>query len=123
MGCSRGRGRLSRRYTVLRAPLRIFGLFMTSCLLWTLMGFVLGLIMGAVGVGVFLGIVVGIANWFVCTWSSEKFALDLYDAELLDSEKAPGMNDMIRELSQEIGIETPLLYAIPISAPNAFVVP
>lgn len=101
----------------------MFGLFITSCLLWTLMGFVLGVVMGAVGVGVFLGIVVGVGNWFVCTWSSEKFALDLYDAELLDSETAPGMNDMIRELSREIGIESPLLYAIPISAPNAFVVP
>ncbi|BDI32136.1 hypothetical protein CCAX7_41870 [Capsulimonas corticalis] len=98
-------------------------MFVASFFFWTLMGFVLGLVMGAVPVGIAIGVIVGVVNWFVCTWSSEKFAIDLYDAELLDSEKAPGMNDMIRELSRDIGIDAPLLYAIPISAPNAFVVP
>ena len=101
----------------------MLALFIASCSVWTLMGLVLGIVMGARGVGITLGVIAGVLNWFICTWSSEKFALDLYESELLDAEKAPGMNDMIRELSIEIGIEAPLLYAIPISAPNAFVVP
>jgi len=68
--------------------------------------------------GVFLAIAL-VMN-FVAFWFSDKIALKMSGAKPISESEAPGLYQMVRELTTRAGIPMPSLYMIPAEQPNAF---
>lgn len=96
-------------------------LYAAGCLFWSILGALLFWPMGHPIIGAIFGWLLGAAYWLMSCWASEKFALDLYGAEILTPELAPNLVEMVQELSTAAGLEEPpMLYTIAYSEPNAF---
>jgi heat shock protein HtpX len=57
---------------------------------------------------------------FVAFWFSDKIALASARAKPLSEQEAPGIYQMVRELTTRAGLPMPRLYMIPTEQPNAF---
>jgi heat shock protein HtpX len=57
---------------------------------------------------------------FVAFWFSDKIALASARAKPLSEQEAPGIYQMVRELTTRAGLPMPRLYIIPSEQPNAF---
>jgi len=53
-------------------------------------------------------------------WFSDKIVLRMYNAQELAEEDAPGLFDLVGQLSQRAGLPMPRIYLIPQEQPNAF---
>lgn len=53
-------------------------------------------------------------------WFSDKIVLSMYQARELSEEDAPGLFDLVRQLSGNAGLPMPKIYLIPQEQPNAF---
>src|SRR4051795_11345264 len=67
---------------------------------------------------VFLGIAL-LMN-FVAFWFSDKIAIKSAGAQPISEEEAPGLYQMVRDLTPRAGLPMPSLYIIPSEQPNAF---
>lgn len=56
----------------------------------------------------------------VSYWFSDKIVLSMYHAQPLSPEEAPGLYQMVGELSAEAGLPMPALYLVENPQPNAF---
>ena len=93
----------------------------TTLLMATLGGLLvaLGYFIGGIQVaGVFLAIAL-LMN-FVAFWFSDKIALKMSGAKPVSEAEAPGLYQMVRELTTRAGLPMPSLYMIPAEQPNAF---
>ncbi len=102
--------------------LRLALMVLAWLLFWVVIGCLLGLLLRVIWLGIIFGVVIAIAYASFSQWGAQKFILDLYDAELLESDAAPNLYTMVAELSEQAGIEPPLVYTVPIHAPNAFAI-
>jgi heat shock protein HtpX len=93
----------------------------TTILMATLGGLLIaiGYAIGGIQIAsVFLGIALvmnGVAYWF-----SDKIAIASARAKPLSEDEAPGIYQMVRELTTRAGLPMPRLYMIPSDQPNAF---
>ena len=95
--------------------------FRTLLLLATLTGVLVGigfLIGGSQTALLFLGIA-ALIN-FVSYFFSDKIALKMSGAKPISEEEAPGLYQMVRELTTRAGLPMPSLHMIPSEQPNAF---
>ncbi len=95
--------------------------FRTLLLLATLTGVLVGigfLIGGSQTALLFLGIA-AVIN-FVSYFFSDKIALKMSGAKPISEEEAPGLYQMVRELSTRADLPMPTLHMIPSEQPNAF---
>jgi heat shock protein HtpX len=95
--------------------------FRTLLLLATLTGVLVGigfLIGGAQTALLFLFIAAGIN--FISYFFSDKIALKMSGAKPISEEEAPGLYQMVRELTTRAGLPMPTLHMIPSEQPNAF---
>jgi heat shock protein HtpX len=53
-------------------------------------------------------------------WFSDRIVLSMYRAQELSEEDAPGLFDLVRQLSSNAGLPMPKVYLIPQEQPNAF---
>jgi heat shock protein HtpX len=93
----------------------------TTLLMATLGGLLvaLGYFIGGIQVaGVFLAIAL-LMN-FIAFWFSDKIALKMSGAKPVSEAEAPGLYQMVRELTTRAGLPMPSLYMIPAEQPNAF---
>ena len=93
----------------------------TTILMATLGGLLvaIGYAIGGIEIaGVFLAIAL-IMN-FVAFWFSDKIALKSAGAKPISEEEAPGLYQMVRELTTRADLPMPRLYMIPSDQPNAF---
>jgi heat shock protein HtpX len=93
----------------------------TTILMATLGGLLvaIGYAIGGIQIaGVFLGIAL-VMN-FVAYWFSDKIALKSARAKPLSEQEAPGLYQMVRELTTRAEIPMPSLHMIPSDQPNAF---
>lgn len=93
----------------------------TTILMATLGGLLvaIGYAIGGIGIAsVFLAIAL-VMN-FVAFWFSDKIALASARAKPLSEQEAPGVYQMVRELTTRAGLPMPRLYLIPSDQPNAF---
>jgi len=97
-------------------------LFVACCLFWCVAGTILFLLIGHPIIGAIFGFFIGLAYFTLGKLASEKFVLDLYHAEILSSDVAPNLTEMMQELCISQGVENPLLYVVPYTEPNAFAV-
>lgn len=73
-------------------------------------------------VGLVFGLLGGTIYWLVAKMAADKYVLDVYDSELLESVQAPRLYEMLRDLATDAGIEMPIVHKIPLNSPNAFVI-
>jgi heat shock protein HtpX len=95
--------------------------FRTLLLLATLTGLLVGigfLIGGAQTALIFLFVAAGIN--FISYFFSDKIALKMSGAKPISEEEAPGLYQMVRELTTRAGLPMPSLHMIPSEQPNAF---
>ena len=95
--------------------------FRTLLLLATLTGVLVGigfLIGGPETALLFLFIAAGIN--FISYFFSDKIALKMSGAKPISEEEAPGLYQMVRELTTRAGLPMPTLHMIPSEQPNAF---
>jgi len=95
--------------------------FRTLLLLATLTGVLVGigfLIGGSQTALLFLGIA-AVIN-FLSYFFSDKIALKMSGAKPISEEEAPGLYQMVRELTTRAGLPMPSLHMIPSEQPNAF---
>jgi heat shock protein HtpX len=93
----------------------------TTILMATLGGLLvaIGYAIGGINIaGVFLAIAL-VMN-FVAYWFSDKIALASARAKPLSEQEAPGIYQMVRELTTRAELPMPRLYMIPSDQPNAF---
>lgn len=102
--------------------LRLSKLFVVNLLVWCAVGLIFGFIVRLPYMGLIVAFVAGIAYWMAGSFISDKFAPELYEAEILEQRSAPKLYQVVEELSKAAGIVTPLLKYIPLKAPNAFAV-
>jgi len=100
----------------LRLPLVVCA----CCLFWAGLGALLGAISHHALVGLILGLLFGIAYVAVGAAAAEKFPLDVWDANLLESIHAPKLYEMIQALCERVDIEVPILYYSTRPEPNAY---
>jgi heat shock protein HtpX len=80
---------------------------------------VIGYAIGGIQVAsVFL--VIALVMNFVAYWFSDKIALGSAGAKPISEQEAPGLYQMVRELTTRADIPMPRLYVIPSDQPNAF---
>lgn len=53
-------------------------------------------------------------------WFSDRIVLSMYQAQQLSEEDAPGLFDLVGQLSRNAGLPMPKIYLIPQEQPNAF---
>ncbi|WP_243358417.1 zinc metalloprotease HtpX [Fundidesulfovibrio terrae] len=53
-------------------------------------------------------------------WFSDRIVLSMYRAQELSEEDAPGLFDLVRQLSTNAGLPMPKIYLVPQEQPNAF---
>jgi heat shock protein HtpX len=93
----------------------------TTILMATLGGLLvaIGYAIGGISIAsVFL--VIALVMNFVAYWFSDKIALASARAKPLSEQEAPGIYQMVRELTTRAGLPMPRLYLIPSDQPNAF---
>ncbi len=93
----------------------------TTILMATLGGLLIaiGYAIGGIDVaGIFL--VIALVMNFVAFWFSDKIALASARAKPLSEQEAPGLYQMVRELTTRADLPMPRLYMIPSEQPNAF---
>jgi len=93
----------------------------TTILMATLGGLLvaIGYAIGGINIAsVFL--VMAVVINFVAYWFSDKIALASARAKPLSEQEAPGIYQMVRELTTRAGLPMPRLYMIPSDQPNAF---
>ncbi|HLM31930.1 MAG TPA: zinc metalloprotease HtpX [Solirubrobacterales bacterium] len=93
----------------------------TTILMATLGGLLvaIGYAIGGINIAsVFL--VLALVINFVAYWFSDKIALASARAKPLSEQEAPGIYQMVRELTTRAGLPMPRLYMIPSDQPNAF---
>ena len=103
------------RKSTFAATLRTTILMATLGALLVAIGYAIGGIQIA---GVFLGISLLIN--FVAYWFSDKIALRSARAKPLSEQEAPGLYQMVRELTTRADLPMPSLHMIPSEQPNAF---
>jgi heat shock protein HtpX len=94
----------------------------TTVVFAALVGLLLGLIFLAPLVCAVLGALFGIGYWVFACWAADRFALDAYDAVLVDAVTSPNLYKVIAKLANDAHIEPPLIYSLPYGPPNAFAV-
>lgn len=77
---------------------------------------------GAIGgnQGMVIALVIAAAMNFFSYWYSDKMVLKFYRARPVDTKSAPGLYEMVHELSQRAGLPMPRVYIIDDHTPNAF---
>ena len=101
---------------------RTVALFAACCLFWGALGTVVFLLIGHPIIGAIFGTFLGVGYFVMGRLASEKFVFDLYQAEILSSDVAPNLTEMVQELCISAGVENPLLYVIPYAEPNALAI-
>ena len=101
---------------------RLLPTIFACCCFWAMLGLLLGATVRIPGVGFTLGLLFGIIYVVLGTFGSVKFALEMWNARLLDQSAAPNLYEMLRELCDLTDVPLPSLYASPEHEPNAFVV-
>lgn len=93
----------------------------TLLLLATLTGVLVGIgfLIGGPETAFLFLILAGVIN-FVSYFFSDKIALKMSGAKPLSEQEAPGLYQMVRELSTRAGLPMPSLHMIPSEQPNAF---
>lgn len=93
----------------------------TTILLATLTGLlvVLGFAIGGSGMALVFLALAGVMN-FVAYFFSDKIALKMSGAKPISEQEAPGLYQMVRELTTRAQLPMPGLYMIPSEQPNAF---
>ena len=93
----------------------------TTILMATLGGLLVAIGYAVGGPGAALGFLIfAFALNFVMFWFSDKIALASARAKPLSEQEAPGIYQMVRELTTRAGLPMPRLYMIPSDQPNAF---
>jgi Zn-dependent protease with chaperone function len=105
---------------MLRLRLRLALLFVICCGFWMALGAAVMAFVHQAGVGATLGLLFGVGYWMLASLASERFVLEAYGAQVLGELWAPDLCEVVRELSLKARILPPILYNIPLSAPNAF---
>lgn len=95
--------------------------FRTTVLLATLTGLlvVIGAVIGGSSMALtflFIAALMNLGAW----WFSDKLALKMSGAKPVSEEQAPGLYQMVRELTTRADMPMPSLYMIPQQQPNAF---
>jgi heat shock protein HtpX len=95
--------------------------FRTLLLLATLTGLLvaIGWLIGGQQTAFMFLVLAGIIN-FVAYFFSDKIALKMSGAKPISEEEAPGLYQMVRELTTRAGLPMPSLHMIPSEQPNAF---
>jgi heat shock protein HtpX len=95
--------------------------FRTLLLLATLTGLLVGIgfLIGGQETAFLFLILAGIIN-FVSYFFSDKIALKMSGAKPISEQEAPGLYQMVRELTTRAGLPMPSLHMIPSEQPNAF---
>lgn len=99
---------------------RVIAVCITCCSLFAFFGTILGLIINSPLFGFIAGIALGALYWYAVCWATERFAVDVHKAQLIDAATSPNLYKVVRKLSDRIGIEQPIVYVIPEEAPNVF---
>lgn len=102
----------------LRLPLVVC----VGCLSWAVLGAILGLIFRHALAGLIVGLIFGIVYVVIGVFASDKFPLDVWDAQLLESNTAPKLYEMLHELCDRADMDLPIVFSSPRLEPNAFVV-
>lgn len=102
----------------LRLPLVVCA----CCLGWAALGAILGLIFRHALAGWIIGSIFGIAYAVVGVSAADKFPLDVWDAQLLESITAPKLHEMLHEICDRADADFPAVFSSPRLEPNAFVV-
>lgn len=98
---------------------------MSNFKVWLLMGalsIILVLIGGAVGgkSGAMLFFLISLGMNFFSYYFSDKVAISMTRSQPVSEEEAPELYDIVRGLTQRVGLPMPRLYITPSSQPNAF---
>src|SRR5687768_3134687 len=93
----------------------------TTILLATLTGLlvVIGFAIGGPDTALVFLLIAGLMN-FVAFFFSDKIALKMSGAKPISEQEAPGLYQMVRELTTRAQLPMPGLYMIPSEQPNAF---
>lgn len=70
--------------------------------------------------GLVIALVMAIVMNVGSYWFSDRIVLSMYRAQELSEEDAPGLFDLVRQLSANAGLPMPKLYLVPQEQPNAF---
>ncbi len=101
--------------------LRLF-LGVSACgLFWAVIGAVLGAFFRHPLGGFVCGLIFGVVYVVSCSWASNKYPGDVWNAALLENIHAPNFYEMLQALCDRTGQALPTLYFIPRPEPNAFV--
>ena len=73
--------------------------------------------------GLLIAILLAAGMNFVSYWWSDKIVLRMYNAQEVTEADAPGLYDIVRQLTQRANIPMPKVYIIPEETPNAFARP
>ena len=99
-----------------------FILVVCACaLFWAVLGAVLGAFFRHALGGLVWGLLFGIVYVVFCSWASDKYPGDAWDAKLLENIHAPNLYEMLQALCDRTGMALPTLYFIPQPEANAFV--
>ena len=102
----------------LRLPLVVCA----SCLFWVIFGVVFGAIFRHVLLGLILGLVFGLVYVTIGIYAADKFPLAVWDAKLLESDSAPKLYEMLKEICEKADMDLPVVFSCPQLEPNAFAV-
>ena len=100
---------------------RYFLVVCACCLFWAVLGGVLGALFRHALGGFVWGLLFGIVYAVACSWASDKYPGDVWEAKLLENIHAPNLYEMLQALCDRTGLALPTLYYIPRPEPNAFV--
>ena len=101
--------------------LRLYAAAPACGLFLAVFGAVIGLIFRHPLGGFICGLPFGIVYVVACSWFSDKYAGDVWDAKLLENINAPHLYEMLHALCTRTGQALPTLYYIPRLEPNALV--
>ncbi|SRR6266567_6770189 len=95
--------------------------FRTGLLMAAIMALfgMVGAVLGG-GQGMVLALMFGLATNLWAYWYSDKMVLRLYNAREVDESSAPQLYQIVRELTQGVGVPMPRVYLIDEAQPNAF---
>ena len=89
--------------------LRLTKLFLVNLIVWCVVGLVIGFILRIAIFGMIVAGIAGIVYWMAGSFVSDKFAPELYEAQILEQRSAPKLYQVVEELSKAAGITPPLL--------------
>ncbi|MGO8671954.1 MAG: M48 family metalloprotease [Capsulimonadaceae bacterium] len=97
-------------------------LFLACGLMFGVVGALIGLACQDPMLGFVIGVCVGTFYCAIASWGTDRFALDIYDAEVIAKNAAPNLYKTVAKLSAAVGIDPPILYLLPYGAPNAYAI-